>query len=82
MYSVKLVNSPRKKLQQVLSHGSQLSRKKHLWFLSMMSLKDTYQFYYDARTFLQFHSIEVWNDVMKVSRLETLFISVNKSSKR
>ena len=47
----------------------------------MTSLKGGYQFHRDARTFLRLHSIEAWND-MKVMRLETLFISVNKNFKR
>ena len=79
MFNVKLVTSLPKKFQRVLSHGSQLGGKKHLWFLSSMtSLKSKYQFYYDARTLLWLHRIEAWNDVMKVTKLETLFISVNK----
>ena len=38
MFNVKLVTSLQKKIQQVLSHGSQLGGKNHLWFLSMTSL--------------------------------------------
>ena len=48
----------------------------------MTSLKGGYQFHRDARTFLRLHSIEAWNDIMKVVRLETLFISVNKNFKK
>ena len=48
----------------------------------MTSLKGGYQFHCDARTFLRLHSIEAWNDIMKVVRLETLFISVNKNFKK
>ena len=78
MFNLKLVTSLPKKFQRVLSHGSQLGGKKHLWFLSSLtSLKGDYQFYRDARTLLWLHRIEAWN-VMKVTRLETLFISVNK----
>ena len=54
LYNNKLINSSQnkiKKLQWVLSHDSQLGGKRHLWFLSMTSLKDDYQFYCDARTF-------------------------------
>ena len=79
MFNVKLVTSLAKQFQRVLSHGSQLGGKKHLWFLSSMtSLKGNYQFYHDARILLWSHRIETWNDVMKVTRLETLFISINK----
>ena len=78
-FNVKLVTSLAKQFQRVLSHGSQLGGKKHLSFLSSMtSLKGDYQFYHDARTLLCLHKIETWNDVMKVTRLETLFIIVNK----
>ena len=42
MFNVKLVTSLPKKIQQDLSHGSQLGGKKHLWFLSMTSLKGDY----------------------------------------
>ena len=80
--SVKLVNSLQKKFQQVSSHGSQLEGKKHLWFLSMLSLKGGYPFYCNARTFSRLHRIEAWNDGMKVTRLETLFINVNKKLKK
>ena len=48
----------------------------------MMSLKGGYQFYRDAKTFSRLHRIEVWNDVMKVTGLETLFVSVNKNFKK
>ena len=49
----------------------------------MMSLKGSYQLYHNARTFLRLHRIEVWNDVMKVTRLEALFINViNKKLKK
>ena len=41
-----------------------------------------YQFHHDARAFSRLHRMEAWNDVMKVTRLETLFISVNKILKR
>ena len=52
MFKVKLVASLPKKIQQVLSHNNfQLGGKKHLWFLSMTSLKGDYQFYHDARIF-------------------------------
>ena len=78
MFNLKLVTSLPKKFQRVLSHGSQLGGKKHLWFLSSLtSLKGDCQFYRDARALLWLHRIEAWN-VMKVTRLETLFISVNK----
>ena len=80
--NVKLVNSPPKKFQRILSHGSQLEGKKHLWFLSMTSLKGGYQFYRNPRTFSRLHRIEAWNDIMKVTRLETLFINVNKKFKK
>ena len=82
MFNIKLVTSPPKKFQWVLSHSSQLGGKKHLWFLSMMSLKGDYQFDHDARIFFWLHRIEAWNDVMKVGRLETLFISFNKKFKK
>ena len=49
MYNIKLVNSLQKNFQRVLSHGSQSGGKKR-WFLSMTSLKGSYQFYH-ARTF-------------------------------
>ena len=49
----------------------------------MMSLKGGYQFYCNPRTFfLRLHRIETWNDIMKVTRLETLFINVNKKFKK
>ena len=65
MFNIKLVISLQKKVQQVLSHGSQLGGKKHLWFLSSMTLlKGNYQFYRDARTLLWLHRNEAWNDVM------------------
>ena len=83
MLNVKLVTSVPKKIQRVLLHGSQLGGKKHLrWLLSMTSLKDDYQFYRDARTFSWLHRMEAWNDVMKVTRLETFFIIVNKKLKK
>ena len=43
-FNVKLVTSLPKKIQRVLSHGSQLGGKRHLWFLSMTSLKGDYNF--------------------------------------
>ena len=76
------VTSLPKKIQRVLSHGSHLGGKKHLWFLSMTSLKGDYQFYRDARTFSWLHRIEAWNDIMKVTRLETLFIIAIKKFKK
>ena len=79
---VKLVTSLPKKIQGDLSHGSPLGGKKHLWFLSMTSLKGDYQFYRDARTFSWLHRMEAWNDVMKVTRLETLFIIGNEKFKK
>ena len=48
----------------------------------MMSLKGNYQFYRDARIFFWLHRMEAWNDVMKVGRPETLFISFNKKFKK
>ena len=48
----------------------------------MTSLKGDYQFYSDARIFSWLHRIKAWNDVMKVSRLETQYISVNKKFKK
>ena len=48
----------------------------------MMSLKGGYNFYRNARIFSRLHRVEAWNDVMKVTRLETLFISVNKKFKK
>ena len=48
----------------------------------MMSLKGSYQFYRNARTFLRLHKIKAWNDVMKFTRLETIFINVNKNFKK
>ena len=48
----------------------------------MTELKGGYQFYCDARAFPRFHRIEALNDVMKVIRLETLFVSVNKNFKK
>ena len=52
MHNVKLVNSLQKKISAgILSHGSKLEGKKHLRFLSMMSLKGGYQGYHNARTF-------------------------------
>ena len=48
----------------------------------MMSLKGNYQFDHDTRIFFWLHRIEAWNDVMKVGRLETLFISFNKKFKK
>ena len=48
----------------------------------MTSLKGGYQFYRNPRTFSRLHRIEAWNDVMKVTRLETLFINVNKKFKK
>ena len=56
--------------------------EKKQWFLNLTSLKGGYQFYCDARTFLRLHTIEAWNGTMKVTRLETLFISVNKNFKK
>ena len=55
----------------VLSHGSQLEGKKHLWFLSMTSLKGGYQFYCNARRFSRLHRIDtwIWNDIMKVTNM-------------
>ena len=44
----------------------------------MTSLKGDYQFYCDARMFSWLHRIKAWNDLLKVARLETLFISVNE----
>ena len=82
MFNVKLVTSLPKKIQWDLPHGSQLSGKKHLWFFSMTSLKGDYQFYRDARTISWLHRMEAWNDVMKVTRLETLFIIVNEKFKK
>ena len=35
-----------------------------------------------CKNVLRLHRIEAWNDVMKVTRLETLFISVNKNFKK
>ena len=48
----------------------------------MTSLKDDYQFYLGAKIFSWLHRLETWNDVMKVARLETLFVSVNKKFKK
>ena len=56
--------------------------KKNLGFLSMTPLKGDYQFYRDARTFSWLYRMEAWNDVMKVTRLETLFIIVDKKFKK
>ena len=83
MFNVKLVTSLPKIFQWVLSHSSQLDGK-NIWFLGMTSLKGDYQFYSsDARIFSWLHRIkEAWNDFMKVSMLETLYISVNKKFKK
>ena len=49
----------------------------------MTSLKGNYQLYGNARTFSRLHRIEAWNDVMKVTRQETLIINViNKKFKK
>ena len=50
----------------------------------MISLKGDYQFYRDARIFLWLYGIKAWNEVMKVARLENLFITsvLIKSSAR
>ena len=48
----------------------------------MTSLKGGYQVYRNARTFLRLCGNEAWNDIMKFTRLETLFINVNKKFKK
>ena len=48
----------------------------------MTSLKGGYQVYRNARTFLRLRGNEAWNDIMKFTRLETLFINVNKKFKK
>ena len=44
----------------------------------MTALKCDYQFYGGARIILWLQQIEAWNDIMKVTMLETMFISVDK----
>ena len=44
----------------------------------MTALKCDYQFYQGARIFLWLHRTEAWNDIMKVTMLQTMFISVDK----
>ena len=38
--------------------------------------------YRNTRSFSRLHRIEAWNDIMKVTRLETLFINVNRKFKK
>ena len=80
-FNVKLVTSLPQKMRRVLSHDSQLCRWKKTFVVLSRHYKANINFTVMQEHFRGCTGMEAWNDVMKVTRLETYFIFVNKKFK-